>query len=112
MILEEPEETPKRAPERSRSRSKQRHRRRRHHPGSRSPERRRRRRERERDYTREEEAEERIRREEEAREGGRFARMDEERGGGEPEVKFKGRGSMKYREKKSWGWSGGEGRLV
>ncbi|KAI5850336.1 cyclophilin-like domain-containing protein [Morchella snyderi] len=106
---------PKRVP--SRSRSRHRHRRRRYHSGSRSPSRRRHRRHREKayEYTRDEEAEERIRREENEREMERFARMDGDRGvgrSGEPEVKFKGRGSMKYREKKNWGYGGGEGRLT
>lgn len=115
----------------SRSRSRHRHRRRQYYSGSRSPERKRYRRGKSRsrsrrghrekvhDYTRDEEAEERIRKEEDEREMGRFARMEEEAGKSrdgaesrEPEVKFKGRGSMKYREKKSWGWGGGEGRLM
>ncbi|RPB17637.1 hypothetical protein P167DRAFT_601446 [Morchella conica CCBAS932] len=120
-IMEEPEDSissplqPKRVP--SRSRSRHRHRRRRYHSGSRSPSRRRHRRHREKayEYTRDEEAEERIRREENEREMERFARMDDDRGvgrSGEPEVKFKGRGSMKYREKKNWGYGGGEGRLT
>lgn len=120
-IMEEPEGSissplqPKRVP--SRSRSRHRHRRRRYHSGSRSPSRRRYRGHKEKvyEYTRDEEAEERIRREENEREMERYARMGDDRGagrGGEPEVKFKGRGSMKYREKKNWGYGGGEGRLT
>lgn len=132
-IPEEPEEPilsppPKRVA--SRSRSRHRHRRRQYHSGSKSPERKRHRRGKSRsrsrrghrenthDYTRDEEAEERIRKEEDEREMGRFTKMEAEAGKSrsgaesrEPAVKFKGRGSMKYREKKNW-WGGGEGRLM
>jgi len=51
--------------------------------------------------------EERIRREETERDAGRFEGETPAENG----VKFKGRGSMKYREKKSWGYGGGYGRL-
>ncbi|KAI5788339.1 cyclophilin-like domain-containing protein [Geopyxis carbonaria] len=54
-------------------------------------------------------AEERMRREEMEREGARGAMVSPPPAEGA--VKFKGRGSMKYRERKNWGSGGGYGRL-
>lgn len=131
--------TGKRSHSRNRSRSRSRQqRRRRRHSESQSPPRRRHRRHRTRslsrggyrrrdpEYSRDDQDEERIRREEREREMSRFVEDpltnnqhgNRELGDGRNsyvdsgEVKFKGRGSMKYREKRSWGGGGRDGRLA
>ncbi|KAI5858611.1 cyclophilin-like domain-containing protein [Tricharina praecox] len=112
---------------RSRSPSQRRHRRhrdhhhrrrsrspRRHHSRSRSPRRHKRHRDDdEEEYTRDDpDAEERILREEREREGRRWDNMPSNSAADEPEVKFKGRGTMRYRERKRWGGAGDSyGRL-